>query len=88
MNNRQLYYQDNKERIKAKQKEWRANNPDLVYASKVHFRVKYQKELHDIYIKEVLVNKKGYKRSEITPEVIEIQRNIIKLNRTTKLKIK
>lgn len=81
MNNRQLYYQANKERIKAKQKEWRANNPDLVYASKVHFRDKYQTELHDLYIKEVLVNKKGYKRSEITPELIEIQRNIIKLTR-------
>jgi len=84
MNKRQLYYQANKERIKAKQKEWRANNPDLVYASKVHFRVKYQKELHDIYIKEVLVNKKGFKRTEITPELIEIQRNIIKLNRYAK----
>ena len=84
MNNRQLYYQANKERIKAKQKEWRAKNPDLVYASKVHFRAKYQMELHDIYIKEVLVNRKGYKRSEITPELIEIQRNIIKLSRYVK----
>jgi hypothetical protein len=84
MNNRQLYYQANKEQIKAKQKEWRAKNPDLVYASKVHFRAKYQKELHDIYIKEVLVNRKGYKRSEITPELIEIQRNIIKLSRYAK----
>lgn len=81
MNKRQIYYQANKERIKAKQKEWRSKNPDLVYASKVKFRAKYQKELHDLYIKEVLVNKKGYKRSEITPEVIEIQRNIIKLTR-------
>ena len=84
MNKRQLYYQANKERIKAKQREWRAKNPDLVYASKVHFRAKYQKELHDIYIKEVLVNRKGYKRSEITPELIEIQRNIIKLSRYVK----
>ena len=84
MNKRQIYYQANKEQIKAKQKEWRAKNPDLVYASKVHFRAKYQKELHDIYIKEVLVNRKGYKRSEITPELIEIQRNIIKLSRYVK----
>jgi hypothetical protein len=84
MNKRQLYYQANKEQIKAKQNEWRAKNPDLVYASKVYFRAKYQNELHDVYIKEVLVNRKGYKRSEITPELIEIQRNIIKLSRYVK----
>ena len=77
------YHKKNAEQIKEYQKEWRKNNAEHIKEQKKEYNKEYSKNLSDGYIKRELKNK-GYPPNQITPELIEVKRLIIKTKRLCK----
>lgn len=75
-----------RERTRAYSVKYRAENPERRRKIGREFRRKYADELHDIYIKDRLNRTDGLKAHEVTPEMIEIKRVIIKIGRMKKQK--
>ena len=76
------YYLKNKD-IKDKQSaEWRKNNPELYKKMIQKCNKKGCVNLKDRYIKLLLCDDKTIKRSDITPELIELKRKQVLLFRT------
>jgi hypothetical protein len=77
------YYKKTREKQKERVKEWRGKNPEKVkdYGRSIGHKV------IDIYVKTNLIAK-GFPKETITPELIEVQRLIIKTKRLTKNKLK
>ena len=76
---RKIYYNKNKLQISEIQKLWRENNPEKreeIYRKKVV-------DCNSYYVKEKLI-KQGFKKEQITPELIELKRMIIKTKRKIK----
>jgi hypothetical protein len=76
---RKKYTENNPEKIKELKKKWQEANPEIVKA----YSDLVVKELRDSYLKCILT-KKGFKKEEVTPELIEVQKIIIKTKRLCK----
>jgi hypothetical protein len=74
---------NNPEKAKEKDKRYRLNNREKVKKRKKNERDLQINELKDSYIKTQLYNK-GFKLNEVTTELIEVQRLIIKTKRLCK----
>ena len=74
------YRDDNKEIIKERKRKYRDNNKEII---KEHLR-KYRENLPDAYVKYVLT-KQGFTKQDIKdhPELIEFNRELIRLKRLT-----
>lgn len=72
---------NNKEKLSQRHKKWIANNNELYKAINKKKNDKYTKELSDVYIKCLLTRRSEIKRSQITPEMIEMERKSIQLQR-------
>lgn len=78
------YIEKNREKINATNKLWRDNSEK--YRIKVKRKAdKMIRELSDQYIKLTLTRRSGIAYSEVTPELIEIQRKSLKLQRELNL---
>ena len=73
------YYKENAEQIKEYQKEYAKKNAERI---KEH-KKEYRKNLSDGYIKQEFKHQ-GYPPNQITPELIEVKRLIIKTKRLCK----
>jgi hypothetical protein len=80
---RRQRYQKIKEKQKERSKQWRLNNPEKRNDYEKRRRIK----IVDNYVKTNLIAK-GFPKETITPELIEVQRLIIKTKRLTKNKLK
>jgi hypothetical protein len=74
-----LYRKSNKEYINKQKSIWRKNNPEKVREEKRMIT----KMLKDSYIKRLLIQN-GFPKNEITKELIELERIIIKTKRLCK----
>jgi predicted phage tail protein len=77
--NKKKYRENNSEKLKELKKKWQEANPEIVKA----YNDLWVKELKDGYLKYILT-KKGFKKEEVTPELIEVQKIIIKTKRLCK----
>ena len=78
--NKKRDYDNNIERIKI----YNSNNKEKMYLygkKREQFR---RDEITDRYAKKILREKRGFKKEQITPELIEVQRLIIKTKRLCK----
>ena len=79
------YYQDNKEKCDSKTIEWNLNNPEKYKKIQQRSANKKIKYLSDTYIKTTLVShSKELTFKDIPPELVELQREHIKLIRKTR----
>ena len=76
---------NNKEKLSKRHKEWTINNNDLYRTILKKKNDCYTRELSDVYIKCLLTRRSDIKRSQITTEMIEIERKSIQLQRELKL---
>lgn len=76
-------YKKNKEKKLKYAKEYRIKNKDSIRVKKQVFRNKYIKELHDLYVMDLLRSKNGIPTKELreNPEIIELKRNLLMLKR-------
>ena len=77
---KQKYYQDNREEILRKQAVYSKNNP-VRQKNQRKWCKQNRDELGDSYVKQVLVQQRGFKKEQITPELIKAERALIKLKR-------
>lgn len=81
---RNKYYQENKERISKRNKEYCKENRELVlYRLKLKTK-RHVENLTDTYIRTCLIQKNGFTKDIITPELIQAKREIIKIKRLCK----
>ena len=82
---------ENAEKVKASQAKWNAENPEKIKASQAEWfaknaekekvrRAKSIAELKDGYVEEML-RRQGFKKEQITPELIELKRITLKTTR-------
>ena len=69
----------NIEKVKIKNEKWKRDNPDKVNAARKKRRLKCV----DSYIRDILIEH-GFPKDQITPEIIELKRMIIKTKRKIK----
>ncbi len=76
-------YINNKDKKLKYAKEYRSNNKDSIRVKKQVFKNGYVKELHDLYIIDLLRSKNGISTKEAreNPEIIELKRNLLMLKR-------
>lgn len=85
------YRAENLEKIKANQAKYCAENPEKIKASRAKWfaknaekekarRAKSIAELKDVYVEETL-RIQGFKKEQITPELIELKRITLKTSR-------
>lgn len=75
-----LQYQKRKDNVREKYKSgFYKIKPSHINISKERFR-KYVKTIDDVYCRKLL-RADGFEKSDITPELIELKRQLIKLNR-------
>lgn len=73
---------ENPERVKEKEKKWASSKKGKEKAKK---RGRILSEmLHDTYVKRILWANYGFRASETTKEIVEVQRAIILINRIKK----
>lgn len=72
-----------KEKNREYAKRFRQNNPDKIKADVNKHQKRYCETLHDIYVKSSL-KRVGFINDQITPELIEVKRLIIKTKRLCK----
>jgi hypothetical protein len=83
------YYQKHKKQKKQYAKDFRANHKNKLKlkAQSQHFKTKYRNELKPCIVRDILVQKYGFKNSDLhkNPVIVEIKTNQIKLKRQLKL---
>ena len=76
---RKNYRLNNPEKVKENDKKWHLNNPEKLKETKKN----YTNELGKGYLNSQL-RSKGFKKEQITPELLEVQKIIIKTKRLCK----
>jgi hypothetical protein len=76
---------NNKEKLSKRNREWATNNTNLDKTIRKNRNNRYTKDLSDVYVKCLLTRRSEIKRSQITAEMIEIERKSIQLQRELKL---
>ncbi len=78
------HYKNHKPDYSRSHKEWVRLNPEQRLVSKRRYNAKKISLINDTYCKEVLSERRGFHRDQITPELIKAQRALIKLKRAVK----
>lgn len=74
----------NKESIYLKNKKWKDLNIEKVREQSRIKNNNNTKNINDCYVKNIILKPKGFTKEQITPELIEVQRIIIKTKRLCK----
>ena len=76
------YRENNPEKVRASRKRYRENNPEKIKAD----LKKGRDELYPSYVKSLIRNQTGLNKEQITPDMIELKRQNLKLKRLLKEK--
>ena len=83
---KKIDYLNNQQKVKDRTKKWRQQNKERALENDKRKSKKYVKELRDSYLKNLLIRKHKIPKSEITKDILEIQRTILKIKRYDKTK--
>ena len=81
--NDRLYRARHPEKMKAQTRRYYLNNKEACYQRSQSGRKKSRDKLSDSYCRKLLIER-GFNKEEITPELMGVHRNVIKIKRLAK----
>lgn len=84
---RQKMTPEQREQERIRNKRYREKHNDILAAKSRNYKRKAIDTLSDYYVKKLLIEKKGgFKKQELTPELIDLKRQLVLLKRSVKTK--